>query len=135
MNDDNLIPLTERTDEEARAIRSAGGRAVQKIKAERRKASEAMRMLLDLPCASASVRVELAKMGISDEDMNNQSVMLASTMAKAMKGDTNAVKLVLEIIGELKQNVSVETEGMAIVVKADTAGNLAKILSNENRND
>ena len=47
--DKHLIPLTERSEEEAHAIRSAGGKAVQEKKRQQRLMSELLTLYSDLP--------------------------------------------------------------------------------------
>lgn len=105
MNDENLIPLNKKSKEAQRRIQSKGGKARQKKLAERKKAKEAMQMLLDLQETDTAIRAKMGMLGISDEDMTNQSVMLVSLMRRAQKGDAQAVKLVLQIMGEFTEKV------------------------------
>lgn len=111
----------ERTASEQREIARAGGIASGKVRRYRATIASALRKVLDEREANGRTRRE----------------NLASKCVTDLYGDVtpNDLRVLADVLGELKQNVSVETEGMAIVVKADTAGNLAKILTNENGND
>lgn len=97
----NLIPLTERSEEEAHAIRSAGGKAC----AEARKKKQAMADLLllysGLPIKDGRVRNRLKRLGIPDEELT-QKLQIADALVKmAQTGNTQAISLYLDTIGEL----------------------------------
>ena len=97
----NLIPFTERSEEEARAIQSAGGKAC----AEARKKKQAMADLLllysGLPIKDGRVRNRLKKLGIPDAEMT-QKLQIADALVKmAQTGNTQAIALYLDSIGEL----------------------------------
>lgn len=79
-NDENLIPLNERTKSEQRAIATAGGIASGEARRKRKTLKEELLLLL------------------SDGD-TQQSVTLA-LIEKAMTGDTKAFEVIRDTIGE-----------------------------------
>lgn len=124
-NEQNLINGEQtqfRSGDEAVRNGRAGGIASGKARRERKTLADALRAELDKQLEGAGM---------------TKREYLAAKCVMNLKDDVtpNDLRVLADVLGELKQSVSVETEGMAIVVKADTAGNLAKILSNENRND
>lgn len=92
---ENLIPLTERSPEEARAIRQKGAKAsakVQKKKADFRKAAEAV---LQLEMPASDMKKLLEEYGLPT---TMEYALLFSTIYEGIKrGDTNALMRFREI--------------------------------------
>lgn len=97
----NLIPLTERPPEEARAIRSAGGKASQQKAKEKRQLAELLSIYADLPIGDKRIINRLKKMGIKDDDLLTQKMLITDAIMKAAKnGNMYAVAQYIEITGE-----------------------------------
>jgi hypothetical protein len=79
-NDENLIPLNERTKSEQRAIATAGGIASGEARRKRKTLKEELLLLLS-------------------EGDTQHSVTLA-LIEKAMSGDTKAFEIIRDTIGE-----------------------------------
>lgn len=96
MNEDNLIPTSERSKEEVREIGRKGGIASGEARRRKREMKDAIDLLLSLPCnlkdKNGNGIKELAKqLGINEEDIDNQMAMLISMFKVSMGGGKNAV--------------------------------------------
>lgn len=89
-NEKNLRPGSMQSKSEARANGKKGGIASGQARRRKKTLSELAKMIADNP-APDNARAKLAKMGISDEDANNNAVVAASIYAKAIKGNMQAV--------------------------------------------
>lgn len=98
--DKNLIPLTERSEEEAHAIRSAGGKAVQEKKRQQKLMAELLQVYSDLPINDKKRKGRLRRLGITDEDMTQKTLIADAIMRSAQAGNTYAIQLYLDLVGE-----------------------------------
>ena len=80
MNDQNLIPLNERTKSEQRAIASAGGKASGAARRARKTLKEELLLLL--------------------ADGETQKNVTLAMIQKALDGDTKAFEVIRDTIGE-----------------------------------
>lgn len=98
----NLQRLDKIDPERAREIRSKGGKKASDLIRKRKSMKENMDMLLSLKADDSSVLQRQArKMGISEEDIDNQTIMLLALFKKATKGDVAACKEIRSMVGEL----------------------------------
>lgn len=96
----NLIPLTERSPEEAQAIRTAGGKARQEQRKQKKALAEMLQLLDDLPISDTRVTNRLKKAGL-DPEMLTRKMQVADALHKACeKGNTYAISLYMELTGE-----------------------------------
>ena len=97
----NLVSLADRPEDEARAIQSAGGKAC----AEARKKKQAMADLLllysGLPIKDGRVRNRLKRLGVPDEELTQKFQIADALVKMAQTGNTQAIALYLDSIGEL----------------------------------
>lgn len=98
--EDNLIPFSERTEEDQRRIRSAGGKKSGEVRRKKRDARQAAKLILNLPVEFDAVRANLKKMGVDPDDMTNMVALMARMFTKGMEGDDKAVRLLLEMSGD-----------------------------------
>lgn len=98
--DKNLIPLTERSEEEAHAIRSAGGKAVQEKKRQQKLMAELLQIYSDLPINDKKRKGRLRRLGITDGDMTQKTLIADAIMRSAQAGNTYAIQLYLDLVGE-----------------------------------
>ena len=97
----NLIPFNERTPEEAHAIRSAGGKACQEKRKEKKKLAEMLELLSDLSIKDKRVLNRLKRMGVKeDSDLTNKMLVADALLKAAQSGNTYAIQQYLELIGE-----------------------------------
>ena len=99
-NEDNLVPLDQRTKSEQREIQSAGGIASGAARRRRRALKEAADLYLSLPVSDKRSWNKLARRGIDPEDIDNQMAMIAGLTDAAAAGDARAGRLVVDILGE-----------------------------------
>lgn len=102
--DKHLIPLTERSEEEAFAIRSAGGKAVQEKRRQQKLMAELLQIYSSFPITDKRRKNRLARMGMEDEDLTQKALVADGIMRAAQAGNTYAIQLYLELIGESAMN-------------------------------
>ena len=98
--DKHLIPLTERSEEEAHAIRSAGGKAKAENDKRRRLMSELLTLYSDLPINDKRKSKRLAKLGLEEADLTQKALIADAIMKGAQAGNSYLIQMYLDIIGE-----------------------------------
>lgn len=98
--DKHLIPLTERSEEEAHAIRSAGGKAAQEKRKQQRLMTELLQIYSGLPITDNRKKKRLIKMGVEAEDLTQKTLVADALMRAAQAGNTYAIQMYLELMGE-----------------------------------
>lgn len=98
--EDNLIPFSERTEEDQRRIRSAGGKKSGEVRRKKRDARQAAKLILNLPTEYENIKANLKQLGVDPDDMTNMVALMARMFTKGMEGDCNAVRLLLEVSGD-----------------------------------
>ena len=98
--DKNLVPLTERSEEEAHAIRSAGGKAAQEKRRQQKLMSELLTLYSDLPINDKRKSKRLAKLGLEDADLTQKALIADAIMKGAQAGNSYLIQMYLDIIGE-----------------------------------
>lgn len=110
----NLIPLTMRTKEAQREIRSKGAKASNKVQAEKRKLRELVEMFGAMK-APDKVKAVMQKMGVSDEQLTNNMAAVVGLFQKAIKGDVGAFNAIRDIVGEKpveKQDINANVDNV-----------------------
>lgn len=105
MNENNLIPNSERSPSEVRENGAKGGRKSGEARRKKRDMKTKLKMLLELPACDNDM-AELEALGISAEDSDNEMVILKGLFLKAAEGDVQAVREIRNILG--KDNSSAE---------------------------
>lgn len=118
-NEDNLIPLNERTKEAAKAIQIAGGRARGKQQTEQKTMREWARIF-------GAVPVTIKAQDGTDVNTTTLGNVVAAQLQKATRGDTKAAKFIADLLGE----TAGETGGLTLVVNASPDGkaNIEKLM-------
>lgn len=104
-NEKNLRPGSMQSKSEVRENGRKGGIASGQARRRKKTLSELAKMIADNP-APDNARAKLAKMGISDEDANNNAVVAASIYAKAIKGNMQAVDKWEQLVAVSKSDES-----------------------------
>lgn len=99
-NEKNLIPFDQRTEEEQRDIRSAGGKASGVSRRRKRSLKEAADLYLSLPVSDRRVWNKIARRGVDPEDIDNQMAMIIGLTIAATAGDAKAAKVIVDLLGE-----------------------------------
>lgn len=97
----NLIPLNERPADEAHAIRSAGGKACAEARKKRQQMADLLLLYSGLPIKDGRVRNRLKKLGVPDEELTQKFQVADALVKMAQSGNTQAIALYLDAIGEL----------------------------------
>ena len=90
--------------EQAKMNGSKGGKASQEARRKRKTQREQLDLLLSLPLKSPKAVEQIKKMGIDDEDIDNQMAMnvaLFNVVLKGGKGSVQAYNTITEILGDL----------------------------------
>lgn len=122
MNEENLIPNSERTPSELREITSKGGKKSGEVRRKKRDMKACMEMLLKMSPGTQEDYDSLAAAGVfintlTDDELNNMLVVNAALLNRAKSGDVNAVKELRNIIRDddyLKHKVKYENEKLKI---------------------
>ena len=99
-NGENLRPLQSRSEEERKAIASAGGRASCEAKRRRKLLRETMEAILSMPEKNDKYISMMRARGIKKTDITQQAVIVMSQIEKAKKGDTKAATFIRDTVGE-----------------------------------
>ena len=99
-NEQNLIPMDQRSQSEARALGREGGRASGESRRRKKSLREAAELYLSLPVADKRAWNKLARDGVDPEDVDNQMAVIAGLTIKAVKGDAKAAKVLFDLLGE-----------------------------------
>lgn len=103
-NEQNLVPMDQRSKEEARELGREGGRASGVARRRKRSLKEAADLYLSLPVADRRKWNKIAREGVDPEDIDNQMAMIIGLTQQAMKGDAKAAKVIVDLIGETAQD-------------------------------
>lgn len=104
-NEKNLIPNSERTPSELREIAKKGGIKSGEVRRQKKTLSELAKMIAENPAPTAAKK-KLTKMGISDEDANNNACIVAAVYDKAIKGNMQAVDKWEQLVAVSKSDES-----------------------------
>ena len=123
-NEDNLVPLNQRSKEEAKEIQTAGGIARGKQRTEQKTMREWAKIFGAIP-------VKVKAQDGTEVDSTTLGSIVAVQMQKATKGDTKAAKFVSDLLGETKDAAS----ALTLVVNASEEGkrNIEAIINGETK--
>lgn len=96
----DLIPVTERTEEEAKAMSIKGGIKSGEVRRRKKTMRQAMELMLSAKLPEKIVPKALQELGFNDDDMNMQLAIVYSQVAKAVKGDTKSAEFCRDTVGE-----------------------------------
>lgn len=102
-NEENLIPMDERSQNEARELGKKGGKKSGEARRRKKDMKAKMKLLLSLhPTAS---QTELLKaLGIPEEDADNEMLLLVAMFQAATEDrDTKAFDRVMDVLGKTVQ--------------------------------
>lgn len=99
MNEQNLIPFSERSESEVREINAKGGKASGETRRRKRDMKQKMKALLELP-AAANDKEQLEALGVDPDDMDNEMVLVMAMFLGAAGGDVKAFDRVMQLLGK-----------------------------------
>ena len=92
MNDKNLIPNSQRSPSELKAMTSKGGKRSGEVRRQRKTQREQLEMLLSLPLKSDKAKAQIQALGINAEEVDNQMAMNVAMYNLILKGGKGAVQ-------------------------------------------
>ena len=98
--EENLIPFSERTKEEARELGRRGGKASGAARRRKRRLKEAADLYLSLPVEDKRRWNKLSRRYLDAEDIDNQMAMIVSLWDGAMAGDARSAKVLIDLLGK-----------------------------------
>lgn len=113
--EENLIPFSERTKEEARELGRRGGKASGAARRRKRSLKEAADLYLSLPVEDKRRWNKLSRRYLDAEDIDNQMAMIVALWDGAMSGDARSAKVLIDLIGtegEEQQGETLEITGL-----------------------
>ena len=99
-NEQNLIPMDQRSEDEVRALARKGGLASGVSRRRKKSLREAADLYLSLQVSNKQTWNKLSRDGVDPEDIDNQMAVIAGLTLKSMKGDAKAAKTLFELLGE-----------------------------------
>ena len=108
-NEQNLIPFTTGSREEAREAGRKGGIASGKARRARRAMRDTLDLLLRTDVGSKEIRESMSEMGIDEEDQNYQMLFMMSVFKGAVKGDKEDLKFIVDMLNERPVNNQSDT--------------------------
>lgn len=100
-NEQNLIPMSERTKSEQRKLTSKGGKASGAARRRKKTMKQAMNLLLSMPVSDETKKKLEKQFSINPEDADNQMLLMVAAMQKAMSGNVEAMKFIASITGNI----------------------------------
>ena len=100
MPHENLIPMADRSPEEAREMGRKGGIASGVARRRKRALKEAADLYLSLPVSDKRTWNRLSRRGIDPDDIDNQMLVIAGLTDAAACGDAKAAAVLFKVLGE-----------------------------------
>lgn len=97
---ENLKSFNQMPEEQAKAIRSKGGKVCQEKRKQRKLMREQAELLLSLPLKDKAAKKKLREMGVDADNQDNQMLIVLQLWRRAAAGDLEATKLLIELMGE-----------------------------------
>lgn len=104
-NEENLKPFSKSKREESVKNGQKGGIASGQARRQKKTLSELAKMIAENPAPTAAKK-KLTKMGISDDDANNNACIVAAVYDKAIKGNMQAVDKWEQLVAVSKSDES-----------------------------
>lgn len=125
---ENLIPLNQKTKEEQREICSMGGKASQKVQAEKRSFKKAIEWLLnsDIRITQGAIYESFKEKGIDISNMSIEQQMTLGVALGGINGNASNYKTLMEGNNEIDVESSVNTPTLRVELVDNT--NLEKTM-------
>lgn len=99
-NEENLIPMDQRSEDEVRELGRRGGIASGAARRRKRSLREAADLYLSLPVTDRRRANKLLRRKVDPEDIDNQMAMIAGLADAATDGDARAAAVLVKLLGE-----------------------------------
>lgn len=123
MNNDNLIPISDRTSNEIREMTSKGGKKSGEIRREKATFRKAIQWLIDsdIKCENGDIEKHFKKAGINIKGLNATQLATLGLWYGAVQGNSTNYKMLMELSGELQENPYTAKEPIINVVITDNS--------------
>lgn len=122
MNEQNLIPNSERTPSELREQTRKAGIASGKARLRKKHGRELLRLLLSMPETDEQMLKELQGLGLNPKEVTNEVAMHARQIQKAKrKADTNAYNAVFKAAGYTEDEERQQGGSVTVVISQAAA--------------
>lgn len=99
-NEKNLIPIAERSPNEAREMGRKGGQKSGETRRRKKSMRDAMNLMLSQPVVNNEIYNQTALMGVAPENIDNQNAIVAAMIKEAAMGNVKAFSAICDLIGE-----------------------------------
>ena len=100
-NEENLIPVTELTESEARELSKRGGIASGVARRKKKAMRDTINLALGLRSELTDAEIErYMRLGFADEDIDNQAKIIMGIMKLAAEGDIRAAEFIRDTAGQ-----------------------------------
>lgn len=100
MNENNLIPLSERTKGEQREIQVKGGKKSGEVRRKKKLLKDRMKVLLELPVSDYNDLDKALLKGLDSSEVDNETLLVIALFEKAKSGDVKAFQEIRNLIGQ-----------------------------------
>lgn len=114
-NEQNLIPLNERSQRERKEISHKGAIASNNAKREKRLLKQQFEMLMELGLNEDGLKQKIMSLGITENETTIQMGLCVSMVQQALNGDIKAFEIIRDILGENPKN-NVETKELNTII-------------------
>ncbi len=134
MNNENLIPLNERTKDEQRAIRSKGGKASVRARRDKRTFRDTLQELLAIQDMSPDGEPLISP--VTGKHMSIRETIALITIKKAREGNLRALRVILDVMGErsikVESDVRIRTDKYDHMTDAELKAEAARLTASMN---
>lgn len=118
--DKNLIPFDERTEEEAHAIRSAGGKASQAARKRRTEQQYLIGKYAGAPILDKRTVKKFERMGFEDDEISRALEITDAIMKGAKAGDPRMIEIYLRLMGDDRVDPKPKTNNLLEALQEST---------------
>jgi hypothetical protein len=98
-NDENLIPLNQRTKSEARVISVKGGKASGVARRRKRDMQQTLNAILDMPWKKGKLQQFRNLSEVKGKNITVEQAILLAMVNKAIKGDVKSAIFIRDTVG------------------------------------
>ena len=109
-NLNNLRSFGELSQQERHEMAIKGANASNKVQKEKKTMRETINRLMELPMLEGKSKEAIKKLGLEDNEINNQTALIVSMYQQALKGNVNAFNSLRDTSGNNFQDVKEQTE-------------------------
>ena len=100
---ENLIPVTQRSKEEARQMSINGGKKSGEVRAQKRLLKDTIEMMLNMKPTPEMIQECAEKFGFNPKDL--QEIITGGLIQKAISGDSKAFEVLRDTVGQKPKDI------------------------------